>query len=62
MALNEKQREGLGRYLDTLSAAAVVGGVVGTFGEHGLPYVQIVFLWYIGAALFTLALGLRKGV
>ena len=60
MALNEKQKEGLARYLDTLSAAAVVGAVVGTFSEHQLPYVQVALLWYIAAALLALAVGTRK--
>ena len=62
MRLNDKQKEGLARWLDTLSAASVIAFVAGTFRDNPLPYEQLGLLLYCAVALLFFALGIRKDI
>ena len=60
MRLNGKQKEGLARWLDTLSAAALVAFVARTFRDRPLPYWELGLLLYCSGVLLFFALGLRR--
>jgi len=62
MRLNDKQKEGLARWMDTLSAAALVAFVAGTFRDQPLPYWQLGLLLYCSGVLLFVAVGLRRDI
>jgi hypothetical protein len=60
MQLNDKQKEGLARWMDNLSAAALVAFVAGTFRDQVLPHWQLGLLLYCSGLLLFFAVGLRR--
>jgi len=57
---SKEQKEGLGRFLDTIAASAFIGGVVGVTGHSPLSALEICTLFAICPALLLLSWTLRK--
>lgn len=59
---NKEQKEGLAKFLDSLSAAAVIGGIVGIAKQPSIPTIQIVALFIVAAVMLFLSLFLRDHI
>lgn len=59
---NKEQKEGLAKFLDSLSAAAVIGGIVGIAKQPSIPLLQIIALFIVAAVMLFLSLFLRNHI
>lgn len=57
---SKEQKEGLARFLDSLSAAAFIGGVVGATGHSPLSALEIGALFATCPILLVISWKLRK--
>jgi hypothetical protein len=56
----KEQKEGLARFLDSLSAAAFIGGVVGATGHSPLSVLEIGALFVTCPILLAISWQLRR--
>lgn len=59
---NKDQKEGLAKFLDSLSAAAVIGGIVGIAKQPSIATIQIIALFIVASVMLFLSLFLRNHI
>lgn len=62
ISFNKEQKEGLAKFLDSLSAAAVIGGIIGSTGHNTISTAETLMLFLVAAVMLCLSLYLRKSI
>ena len=60
MKFSKEQKEGLARFLDTISASSFIGAVVGSTGHSPLSNLEIGVLYLVCPILLAMSFFLRK--
>lgn len=61
-SFNKDQKEGLAKFLDSLSAASIIGAVVGSTSHSTITTAEIITLAIVACAMLGLSLYLRKHI
>jgi len=59
---NKDQKEGLAKFLDSLSAASIIGVVVGSTSHSTITTLEIFALAFVAVVMLGLSLYLRKHI
>lgn len=59
-SFNKEQKEGLAKFLDSLSAASVIGGIVGSTSHSTISGLEVAILFLVAGVMLGLSLYLRK--
>lgn len=62
ISFNKDQKEGLAKFLDSLSAASVIGGIISSTGHSTLSIAETLILLLVAAVMLCLSLYLRKSI
>jgi len=62
ISFNKEQKEGLAKFLDSLSAASVIGGVIGSTGHNTISIAETTMLFLVAIIMLLLSLYLRANI